>query len=150
VSSLIGDISDVHDQVATRLRAADLIYTSGRRQLVELLAELGRPATMMDLLEARPKLTQSSLYRNMGDLEAAGVVQRIAATDDRARFELAEELIGHHHHLICVACGYVDDFVVSPQAERALETALEKAIKESGFAADSHRLDILGRCRNCV
>ena len=64
---------DVHELVGRRLRDADQMYTKGRRELVELLLTFGRPASMPDLLELRPKLTQSSMYRNMTDLEAAGV-----------------------------------------------------------------------------
>lgn len=144
------DSATVHDVVARRLRDAGQIYTSGRRQLVDLLVEFGRPATVPDLLEQRPKLTQSSMYRNMVDLEAAGVVQKVLGTDDRTRFELAESIIGHHHHLVCIECGAVDDFVVSPASERVIESALHDAIEASGFQPTGHRLDVLGRCARCA
>ncbi len=143
------DSATIHDVVARRLRDAGQIYTSGRRQLVELLVEFGRPATVPDLLEQRPKLTQSSMYRNMVDLEAAGVVQKVLGTDDRARFELAESIIGHHHHLVCIECGAVDDFVVSTTSEHVIEQALAGAIAASGFRPTGHRLDVLGRCSRC-
>ena len=126
------DLGQVHDAAAARLRVADQRYTSGRRELVELLASTGRPATIPDLLEARPKLTQSSVYRNLAMLEEVGVVQKVVSSDDRARFELAEDLMGHHHHLICVSCGRVDDFVVSSRAERSIETVLGNAISDTG------------------
>ena len=80
------DLGQVHDAAAARLRVADQRYTSGRRELVELLASTGRPATIPDLLEARPKLTQSSVYRNLAMLEEVGVVQKVVSSDDRARF----------------------------------------------------------------
>ena len=126
------------------------MYTKGRRELVELLAGIRRPATIYELLDARPRLTQSSVYRNLAMLEAAGVVQKVVSTDDRARFELAEDMIGHHHHLICVSCGRVDDFVVSPRTERTLDAALSKAIGDTGFRAAGHRLDVVGTCALCA
>jgi Fe2+ or Zn2+ uptake regulation protein len=132
------------------LRSADQLYTSGRRELVELLATAGRPATIPDLLEMRPKLTQSSVYRNLVVLEGVGVVQKVVSSDDRARYELAEDLIGHHHHLICQSCGRVDDFVVSPRDERRVEAVLEQAIGRSGFRPAGHRLDVVGTCAECV
>ena len=134
------DLGQVHDAAAARLRVADQRYTSGRRELVELLASTGRPATIPDLLEARPKLTQSSVYRNLAMLEEVGVVQKVVSSDDRARFELAEDLMGHHHHLICVSCGRVDDFVVSSRAERSIETVLGNAISDTGFRASGGNL----------
>lgn len=149
MSAVSMDLSDVHDAAAARLRAAEQLYTSGRRQLIELLVSVGRPATIADLLAAQPKLTQSSLYRNLAVLEQLGVVQKVVSTDDRARYELAEDLMGHHHHMICVGCGRVDDFVVSKQAERNLASVLANAIGESGFRLSGHRLDVVGLCADC-
>jgi Fe2+ or Zn2+ uptake regulation protein len=142
--------SEVHDLVAARLRQAEQVYTSGRRELVELLLDRGRPSTVPDLIETRPKLTVSSMYRNMTTLESAGVVQRVIGSDERARFELSEELIGHHHHLVCSVCGRVDDFVIPTRSERSLETAIERAIGDTGFRPRGHRLDILGVCARCA
>ena len=143
------DLSQLHDAAAGRLRAAEQLYTSGRRQLIELLVSMGRPATIPDLLGAQPKLTQSSLYRNLALLEEVGVLQKVISTDDRARYELAEDLIGHHHHMICVGCGRVDDFVVSKQVEHNLESVLATAIGASGFRVAGHRLDLVGLCATC-
>lgn len=144
------DLGYVHDAAVTRMRAAEQIYTSGRRQLVELLAGVGRPATIHDLLETGPKLTQSSIYRNLATLEEVGVVQKVVSSDDRARYELSEELMGHHHHLICLSCGLVDDFVVPARAERSLEIVLERAIGDTGFRPSGHRLDMVGVCAQCA
>ena len=105
---------------------------------------------MPELFEHRPKLTVSSVYRNMTDLETVGVVQKVIGADDRTRYELAEDLIGHHHHSICTECGLVDDFVVPPRAERTLEAVLDKALDESGFRPTGHRLDVVGICANCA
>ncbi len=124
-------------------------YTSGRRQLVELLADLGRPVTTYELIESQPKLTQSSVYRNLAVLEEIGVVQRVAGADDRQRYELAEEIIGHHHHLVCINCGVVEDFTVSVGTERSLEALFEQAVGGTGFRPSSHRLDLLGTCGRC-
>lgn len=143
------DLTDLHRLAEGRVRDASLVYTRGRRDLVELLAGVARPATMAELLELRPRLTQSSVYRNMTDLEAVGVVQKVVGADERTRYELAEDLIGHHHHSICTRCGAVDDFVVPPQAERSLEAALAKALSGTGFTPVSHRLDVVGLCAAC-
>ena len=89
------------------------------------------------------------MYRNMTDLEAAGIVQKVIGTDDRTRYELAEALIGHHHHSICVHCGKVDDFVVPPATEHTLESALSDALASAGFRPTGHRLDVVGVCAAC-
>jgi Fur family ferric uptake transcriptional regulator len=141
---------DLHDAVGARLRTASQRYTSGRRQLVELLADAARPETIPELLERAPSLAQSSAYRNLVVLEEAGVAHRVVTSDERARYELAEDLMGHHHHLICTSCGRVDDFTVSARMERNLETALSNAVSGTGFRPAAHRFDVIGTCARCA
>lgn len=141
--------ADLHTTVAGRLRRSGERYTPGRRVLVEALAGADRPPSIPDLLVSTPGLAQSSAYRNLAVLERAGVVRRIATTEEHARFELAEDLTEHHHHLICTVCGSVEDFTVSRQLERTLEAALSRVTTGTGFAADHHRLDLLGTCGGC-
>ncbi|MCY4423683.1 MAG: transcriptional repressor [Acidimicrobiaceae bacterium] len=143
-------VAEVHDLIASRMQESGQLYTGGRRQLVELLAGAGRPATIAELLEARPRLTQSSLYRNMADLESVGIVQRVVGTDDLTRYELSEAIIGHHHHVICTECGAVEDLVVAACAEGSLDTAIAKALEDTGFVPTGHRLDVLGTCATCA
>lgn len=140
---------DVNEEVATLLRQADQRYTNGRRRLVAVLEAGGGPVTINQIVAADPSLPQSTVYRNLTILEDAGVVTRIVTTDDFARYELAEHLTGHHHHLICTSCGDIADFSLDSTAELALDKSLEAAAKSAGFTAEAHRLDLLGTCVNC-
>jgi Fur family transcriptional regulator, ferric uptake regulator len=140
---------DLHHAISARLREADQRYTSGRRNLVGVLASGGRPLTASEILQAGG-LAQSSAYRNLAVLETCGVVHRVSGSDEFARFELAEDLTDHHHHhLICTRCGLVTDFTVSDRLERSLEAVMETVADTTGFAPDHHRLDLLGRCSSC-
>lgn len=143
-------MTELHELVAARLRADDQRYTAGRRELVELLSVLDQPVTIPQLLERRPSLAQSSAYRNLGVLERAGVVQRIITHDEFARYELAEDLTDHHHHLICSSCGDVNDFTVPPAVEQRLEQALSEIAAQNGFRTTGHRFDLVGRCAACA
>jgi Fur family ferric uptake transcriptional regulator len=134
---------------AERLRRDGQRYTDGRRALVAVLAEGTSPLTIPQVLERRPHLAQSSVYRNLAVLERAGVVQRIVTTGEWARYELAEDLTEHHHHLICSACGVVDDFRVSAQLERSLNQALGRVAGQLRFQVQGHRLDLVGLCERC-
>jgi Fe2+ or Zn2+ uptake regulation protein len=139
----------IHGEIGRRLRSKGLVYTRGRRQLIDALLDIGHPASVPQLMKHRSKLTQSSIYRNLADLEQAGVVHRVAGNDDHARYELDEHFIGHHHHLICVKCGVVADFVVPAKAEHTLTATLEAAAKLGKFRLTGHRLDALGLCSRC-
>jgi Fur family ferric uptake transcriptional regulator len=141
--------AEVHQTAALRLRRDSQRYTSGRRALVEALVGSDRPLTIADLLVLDPRLAQSSAYRNLAVLEHAGVVHRVVGTDEFARFELAEDLAGHHHHLICASCGGVADFTVSAELETSLAHAFGEVEASTGFRSASHRLDLVGTCSAC-
>jgi Fe2+ or Zn2+ uptake regulation protein len=139
----------IHEAVSLRLAGLDQRYTSLRQLLVETLAQAGRPLTIPEILAASPELPQSSAYRNVTTLIEAGVVRRVTGTDDHGRFELAEELSGHHHHLVCGRCGKVLDVQPSPRLERALGEAARAVAEEQGYEVTEHRLDLLGLCPGC-
>jgi Fe2+ or Zn2+ uptake regulation protein len=139
----------VHDEVGLRLLRCDQRYTRLRRALVETLAGAGRPLTIPEILHTNPGLSQSSAYRNITVLLDAGAARRVAGTDDHGRFELAEDLAGHHHHLVCSACGKVADVRSSPRLERALEEASRAAAEEDDFDVVEHRFDLVGLCGDC-
>lgn len=141
---------ELHDTVAQRLRRLDQRYTSGRRAVVEVLSGADDPLTIPQILQRDRRLAQSSVYRNLAVLEEAGVVHRIVTTDDHARFELAEELTGdHHHHLVCTTCGTVLDVALPATVDLQLDRALRRAARARAFEADHHRVDLVGTCAGC-
>ena len=141
----------LHDDVATRLQRSRQRYTAARRTLVDLLHALDRPHSIAELLVADPAMSQSSLYRNLAVLEQADVVRRLSGSDDVARFELAEDVTGeHHHHLVCTSCGTIEDIEVAPAVEDAMHEAIDHAADARGFTTELHRLELLGTCTTCT
>jgi Fur family ferric uptake transcriptional regulator len=143
-------VADVHDTASRRLRAAGQRYTSGRRAAVDVLARATAPLTIPEVVAGGRRIPQSSAYRSLAVLEQAGVVRRILTSGDFARFELAEDLTQHHHHLICSSCGGVEDFTAPPALERSLRRAVRDVEGATGFAAAHHRLDLVGTCTTCA
>ena len=58
---------------------------------------------------------------------------RRSATDEFARWELTEDLAGHHHHLICATCGRVEDVPASAGLERSVAAAAAAITRTTGF-----------------
>lgn len=141
--------ADLHRQVDERLRERDQRYTESRRQIVEALAATAGPVTLPTLLEQAPSLAQSSAYRNLAVLEEVGIVRRLVHGADHAFYELAEDLTGHHHHLICQRCGTVQDVTLSERLEHSLDTAIDDLARAQGFAPQHHTIDIYGLCSLC-
>jgi Fur family ferric uptake transcriptional regulator len=136
--------------VAARLREVDQRITANREAVVEALASASRPVTIAEILDTRPGLAQSSVYRNLVVLEQAGIVHRIVTDGEYGRFELTEDLTGHHHHLICARCGAVEDVPASAGLERSVEHAAAQIKADTGFRTQHHRVDLVGLCRACA
>jgi Fur family ferric uptake transcriptional regulator len=139
---------ELHDAVELRLRAIGQRYTPKRRVLVDALVRASQPVAVPDLARGRG-LPQSSLYRNLAVLEQAGAVHRVMTHEEFGRYELAEDLTQHHHHLVCRSCGAVEDVTVAPSLERQVQRSLVDVEDRTGFSAVGHRLDLIGTCRNC-
>jgi Fur family transcriptional regulator, ferric uptake regulator len=142
-------VGDLHGVVEGRLRRIDQRYTSGRRAIINLLVSAGHPVSIGDIADRLPGLPRSSAYRHLTDLETAGLVRRVAANDEFTRFELAEDLTGHHHHLVCVSCGKVTDIALAPAIEDDITHAIGQLADVERFEPQGHRLDVLGLCSSC-
>jgi len=142
-------LNEIHEFVEVLLRRNDQRYTMGRRELVEALATHGAPMSIAAIEETIPLLPRSSAYRHLTELEKAGVVRRIAASDEFARFELTDDFLHHHHHLLCSSCGSVIDVAPSPAFEETVATMVLELTERYGFVATSHALDVIGHCATC-
>src|SRR5579864_4953205 len=125
--------ADVHALAESRLRRGEQRYTDGRRAIVDALAAAGHPVSIADIAKRLPDLPRSSAYRHLVDLEVAGVVRRVAANDEFARFELAEDLTEHHRHFLCTDCGKVIDVTPSTSFERTIGRHLDEIATAAGF-----------------
>lgn len=140
---------NMHSVAELRLRRIDQRYTSGRRAIIELLVSAGHPVSIEDIAEHLPGVPRSSAYRHLTNLEAAGLIRRVTASDEYTRFELAEDLTEHHHHLLCLNCGKVTDVTLPAGLEQQVTGAISNLARTEGFQAHSHRLDVLGLCAAC-
>ena len=141
--------SDLHGVVEGRLRRIDQRYTSGRRAIISLLVSTGHPVSIGDIAGRLPGLPRSSAYRHLTNLQAAGLIRKVTANDEYTRFELAEDLTEHHHHLLCLNCGKVTDVTLPAGLEQQVTAAITNLAYAEGFQAHSHRLDMLGLCAAC-
>jgi Fur family ferric uptake transcriptional regulator len=137
-------------QVEQRLRDRHVRLTTTRRVVVESLAAADGPRSAAEILDdVDGRVPLSSLYRTLTVLEDAGVLAPHHGVRGVTRYELAEWLAGHHHHLICSECGSVEDLPIPTDVEQQLRSLVGALATTSGFAADDHVLEIEGRCARC-
>jgi len=143
--------STLDRQVELRLLDNDIRFTKGRRAVVDAMSEASGPmsaAELSDLLGAEVPL--SSLYRTLAILEEAGVAVHHLGAKGMTRYELAEWLTGHHHHLVCVVCGSVEDVEIPESEERTLRGLVSEIGVRNDFTPTDHALEIEGRCSSCA
>ncbi|MGI9665725.1 MAG: Fur family transcriptional regulator [Acidimicrobiia bacterium] len=140
----------MHRQVEQRLIDNEIRYTRGRQAVVESLDAADGPRSAAELSPDLPSVPLSSLYRTLAVLEEAGVVVPHLSKKGIARYELAEWLAGHHHHLVCVECGRVEDVDVPDQYEAQVHELVGAISSQASFVATNHALEIEGRCERCL
>jgi Fur family ferric uptake transcriptional regulator len=120
--------------------------TPGRLQLLEALAHVEKPLTVMEIKKRlHSRLNEVTLYRALEAFEHMGMVRRVDLNHDHAHYELALGRL-HHDHVVCAECGTVEDI------EGCALTSLQKsALKQSGFTnIYSHNLEFFGLCKQCA
>lgn len=138
-------------EVEKRLADRDIRYTKGRRAVVSTLASSDGPLSASELHErttGSPPL--SSIYRSLTVMEEAGVLAPHHGAKGLTRYELAEWLKGHHHHLICLECGSVEDVEVTKQHEAKVNQVVKEISSAAAFIPFNHALEIEGRCARCA
>ena len=106
-------------EVERRLAEHEVRYTQGRHRVVSTLAAAGGPLSAAEVYEqVDGSLPLSSIYRSLTVLEATGVLAPHNSAKGLTRYELAEWLKGHHHHLVCIECGSVEDVAVTDRVQR--------------------------------
>ena len=141
--------ADANEAIRRRLAEREVRYTRGRQSVVKALQRVNGPQSAADLHGRIRSVPLSSLYRSLTVLDDAGVLRKHHDADGLARFELAEWLAGHHHHVVCTVCGIVEDVQLDADAETTLHDLAEGIARSAGYDVSDHVLEIEGVCSGC-
>ncbi|MEE8330338.1 MAG: transcriptional repressor [Acidimicrobiia bacterium] len=140
----------VERSVQDRLAANGVRFTGGRRLVLRALQGADGPRSAAELQQILAGgVPVSSLYRTLTLLEDCGVVVPHHGLRGVTRYELAEWIRGHHHHLVCTNCGAVDDIELDEGTEEGLSKLVAAVADNAGLMPEGHTLEIEGRCRRC-
>lgn len=136
------------DVTLNALIAKGLRRGGARRAVVELLGEQNCCLTAQQIQDKLRASSRSvgiaSVYRILDLLTSEGFVQKIDLGSGIYRYEPVQSHGDHHHHLVCDSCGKVEPF-----DDDALERALERVEKRSGYDVALHDVVLHGSCGNC-
>ena len=134
------------ERMLSALDAEGFRVTSPRQAVVDVLAEGHQHLSHAEILErARekyPDISRATVYRTLELLAELGIVHATFMGDASQRFVVP--IAGHHHHLICNRCGDVTDL-----NECHFGNALATVSQQTGFAIDSHLIELYGLCSAC-
>lgn len=143
-------MQNLEQSVRHHLAAQGIRFTRGRRTALGAIVAADGPRTAAEIqTEVSGGIPLSSLYRSLAVLTDAGVLSAEHGTEGVMRFELADWLGGHHHHLVCVSCGVAVDVAPNHEQEQAIEHLIEQMAGASGFTVTGHRFEIEGLCTSC-
>ncbi len=129
------------------LRKAGLKITLPRVKILEILSS-AKPRHMSAediykrLLESHEDIGLATVYRVLTQFEAAGLVARHHFDGVTAMFELNEG--SHHDHMVCLACGRVEEFMDAGIEEKQMAIAAKY-----DFEIQDHSMILYGRCARC-
>jgi Fur family ferric uptake transcriptional regulator len=128
-----------------QLRASGLRVTQPR---LAVLAEVAaHPHADVETITrgARARLgslSTQAAYDVVHALTAAGLLRHIEPAGSPARFELATG--DNHHHLVCRACGQIDDVACATGEAPCLRTDVD-----AGYLVDEAEVTYWGLCATC-
>jgi len=134
------------ESIAALVRARGGRMTAPRRALLSALLSPPAHHTAEQLLGeirgALPNVDESTIYRNLGQLEEMGVVAHVHLSHGRAVYHLAGE---DHAHIVCTGCGLVEEISAGSLA------AVREAVTASGtnFALSWQHFAWTGLCAGC-
>ncbi|MGA9363251.1 MAG: Fur family transcriptional regulator [Bacteroidota bacterium] len=130
------------------LRAGEYRITPERFQVLEaVLSSKGHfEATelYLKMRSAGKKVSRATVYNTLDLLLKTGFISKYRFAENHSRYE---KVFGrpHHHHLICLDCGEITEFVSEKVAAAQSEICREKK-----FKPQSATFQIFGVCSNCA
>jgi Fur family ferric uptake transcriptional regulator len=89
----------------------------------------------------RPGLGLATTYRMLELLRREGAVRPVPGS---TRGEYIRCHPGHHHHLVCLVCGSVEETDLCAAPSKA------ELKRKHGFRPETHEVEIYGTCARCA
>ena len=151
----MNDLESVSVAVSPRDRFREYLSTQNKRLtrerdivVEEVFAthEHFDPEQLVAVMTARTdgrRVSRSTVYRTLKELERAGLLRKVARANDRDVFE-HDYGYPQHDHLICGECGSLIEFPAEDVSK-----VVSRVATAHGFRHTGHRLEVYGVCDAC-
>lgn len=126
------------------LKKAGLKITAPRKEILRILSSQPMSAQEVHsiLKEKGFNVDIVTIYRTLELFENLELVRKTQFEDKTARYELISGQ-EHHHHLVCIKCGLVEDVVINE------DKFVHEIEIQSEFKVERHSLEFFGFCKRC-
>ena len=131
---------------AVELRGRGLRVTGPRLAVLEAVRHLPHPDTDTVLTSVRaslPSVSVQAVYSVLKALTDVGLLRRIEPAGHPARYE--RRTGDNHHHVVCRACGAIDDVDCAVGAAPCLAPS-----SSHGFSIEEAEVTYWGLCPTCL
>lgn len=128
--------------VIQRLEGSGYRLTPPRLAVVAAAADAGDQFSAEEIAQRLSGTGRATVFRTLKLLVELDVLCRVLLDDGNLRYRWSRR--GHHHHLVCVACGAVADFTACDVSQRVADLTTQL-----NFAVEGHWLEVYGQCATC-
>lgn len=141
-------VKKIDKHIIESLDKASYRLTQQRKAVLEVMKEnKGQHLTAEEVfLAARNKMSNigiATVYRCLESLSNMEILYKTSFDEGKYRYELADQEIHRHHHIICPNCGKITE------VEGDLLNNLERYLEEQGYEVIDHHLKIYAYCPDC-
>jgi len=125
----------------TLLKANDLKATIQRTSILKSIDTMGHAnidEIYEDVIELHPTLSLATIYKNITLMQQNSVIIEVPMNGEKSKYELKKS---DHLHLICQACGDIQDRKIPKKTQETLEI--------SDFKLNSSQINLYGVCEKC-
>jgi Fe2+ or Zn2+ uptake regulation protein len=137
---------DADGELIAALRATGRRVTTPRLLVHRALRASDRHVTAeqlyAELAEQVPSLSAATVYDTLDLLDELGLIRRVSTPRGATTYDSRTD---PHHHMICRACGQVEDLEADVDA-----AAAQRAAEAAGFAVGYAQLTLSGLCPECA
>ena len=142
------DTQAAHDILSRHLRENRKLRSTASRfavldAVLETQGHFDAEGLYYRMITSGVKISRATVYNTLDLLQNCGLVSRYRFAENASRYEKA---FGRprHHHLICLSCGDITEFV----SER-LDEIQEDVCREKNFRPQSTAMQVFGTCDRC-
>ena len=142
------DIQAAHDILTKHLKATGKHRATSERfaildAVLQSQGHFDAEALYYRMITSGIKVSKATVYNTLEILQQCGLVSKYRFAENTSRYEKA---FGRpqHHHLICLECGDIIEFV----SDR-LDRIQDDVCTEKNFDPQSSSLQIFGTCSKC-